>query len=728
MGLRRIVGAPESRRDVAEDTVGEDTIGPGTVLAGRFTLEDLLDESSGALFWRATDQVLARSVAVHVLPDTDPRASALLGGARSSALVSDPRLLRVLDAAAADGMVYVVNEWGSGVSLDRLLAEGALSPRRAAWLVQEVADAIAVAHRNGVAHGRLLPENVMVSEAGTVKLIGFVVDAILRSPGGQRLVTDGSPLTARASDVVNLAGLLYAALVCRWPGTEGSTIPVAPAEHGRPLRPRRVRAGVPRPLDAICEQVLNGQLHPNVAPIDTALEIKAALSDFLGDPSGSSAWAPPGNEPTAVLDRAALERTGPDRSGPDRSWPDRSGPDRSGPDRSGPDRSGPDEDAPDQLPAADDPEATQAAAPVFREDDASDPRSGSPGDVGQDTVATPGPDRARRFGVAPSAAPPERSWQEELTERPLFADGRAANATGASRGSYGPATYRDSGYTGNGHGDHPGSASTGSTPTESGPPTGSSTHDAFTGASTGSQRSVGAGNGSVPPVWGPDADQPADADQSGLDPDSGDEDLPGRSWLRLAVVLAVVLVLVLGTVFALNLGRGPADDPATTTSPSASASDKPTASRPVPISGVRDFDPQGDPPEENPDLADLAVDGKPGTYWKTVTYRGNPRLGGLKSGVGLLVDLGKKTRVGDVRLTLGGSPTSLQILAAPGATAAPTSTEGLTTVATDAGAGSQVDLRLEKTVSTRWLVVWLTSLPPAPGGFQGRVAEISARS
>src|SRR3954453_13778326 len=109
---------------------------PGTVLAGRFTLDVLLDEHGGARFWRATDQTLARSVAVHLLPESDPRADSLLTAARTSALVSDGHLLRVLDAAAEDGVVYIVNEWGYGVSLDRMLAEGPLSPRRAAWAVK----------------------------------------------------------------------------------------------------------------------------------------------------------------------------------------------------------------------------------------------------------------------------------------------------------------------------------------------------------------------------------------------------------------------------------------------------------------------------------------------------------------------------------------------------------------------------------------------------------------
>jgi len=85
--------------------------------------------------------------------------------------------------------------------------------------------------------------------------------------------------------------------------------------------------------------------------------------------------------------------------------------------------------------------------------------------------------------------------------------------------------------------------------------------------------------------------------------------------------------------------------------------------------------------------------------------------------------------VGQVKLTLLGSGTSLDLLAAPDDTqAAPTSTDGLTTVASAKDAGTTVTLEPKKKLTTRWLVVWLTSLPAAPGGFKGQVAEISVRS
>jgi len=157
---------------------------PGALLGGRYRLDDLLDDIDGARFWRATDTVLARSVAVHALDESDPRVDAMLEGARVSATVTDPHLLRVLDADLRDGMAWVINEWGTGHSLDEMISGGrVLPPDRAAWLVREVAASIAVAHRQGIAHGRLVPENVMVTESGTVRLIGFAIDARLRGEG-----------------------------------------------------------------------------------------------------------------------------------------------------------------------------------------------------------------------------------------------------------------------------------------------------------------------------------------------------------------------------------------------------------------------------------------------------------------------------------------------------------------------------------------------------------------
>jgi hypothetical protein len=588
------------------------SVGRGTLLASRFRLEDLLGEASGARFWRATDLTLARSAALHVIQADDPRADRLLRAARLSAHVTEPRLLRVLDAAREDDVAYVVSEWGSGSSLDRLLADGALAPRRAAWMAREVADAIAHAHRQGVAHGRLIPENVMVTEAGSVKLIGFAVDAVLHGAASAPWEPGGY-----ADDVRDLGAVLYAALVGRWPGTSTSRVPPAPRSQGRVLRARQVRAGVPRALDLLCDEVLNPADHPD-APA-TAAQVGARLADFLGDGAGVVPFgAPAGDsdaERTTVLDRSAL----PTGDGPPSTAED------------------PGADTAASTARDGDPDATQAGTPLFDDDGEgwawADERAG-------ERAGEPAGDRP-----TPRAAEPVRA----------------------------PAPY------------------------------------------------TGMGAGVPPPDWGPDgAPEPP-----GPPVPASDTAREGRSWLRLAVAVATVLLLAVAVVVAFQLGR----DAAESGSDGDAGASPTTGTRAVPVRAVSDFDPEADPPEENPADAALAVDGDPATSWSTVTYRGRPDLGGLKDGVGLLLDLGEEVSVSQVRATLVGKPYDLSLLVAPeGTTREPTDVGGLREVASASGVGPEATLAPESAVTTRYLVLWLTSLPPAQGGFQGRVAEIVVRS
>src|SRR3546814_15954165 len=112
---------------------------------------------------------------------------------------------------------------------------------------------MAKAHAQDIAHGRLVPENVMIDEAGAVKVIGFCVDAVLH----------GLPAGRVHTDVLDLAGLLYTALTGRWAGPSKSTVAPPPIEHGRPPRPRHVRAGLPRVLGAPCDPALHPPSRPD---------------------------------------------------------------------------------------------------------------------------------------------------------------------------------------------------------------------------------------------------------------------------------------------------------------------------------------------------------------------------------------------------------------------------------------------------------------------------------
>jgi hypothetical protein len=659
---------------------------PGDVLAGRYRLVDLLAESGGGRFWRAHDRVLERHVALHVLAEEDPRAAALLDAARRSATVHDRHLLRVLDADRVDGLCFVVNEWGSGDSLDVMLGgEGPLSPRRAAWLVSEVAAAVAAGHRVGVTHGRLNPENVLVDHAGAVRVIGYAVDAAMFGLGPGRASTD----------VADLGGLLYAALTGRWPGVSTSAVPPAPIVSGRVLRPRQVRAGIPRALDVLCDEVINpftgadGSRLREVHDLATAQGVADYLAAFVGDPSGlAAAEAAAGHRDTtdtsslpAVPDPAPRDRRTTDDGRTERDERTRA---VTPVERARPPATPvtpaspaapqpPGSAAPGSTPLAGEPlEAslnpprrstelpTEAGMPVFDDDD-----------------------EVRWLTARTEPAPPPPPF-EDPPERPLFAPEPADGP--ARRARHPAATATPAAYWPWDHG------------TSGGP----------SGGSSG-----GTGSGAFPAV---------------RDEEDEPDGVPGRSWLRLAAVVAVCLLLMLAVVVAYNLGRG--RSPLATFSGGGGGGDRspsasPTPTTPRPVTGLRahDLDPQGAPPyEEHPELVGFAVDGRPSTAWSTMTYDQDFGPGGLKTGVGLVLDLGATHRVSEVVLQLVGAPTSYSLYVTDHA---PTGVKDLKPVATETASTTRSKAVLRTPATGRYVTVWLTSIPAADGGFRGGIAEVS---
>jgi hypothetical protein len=633
------------------------SISAGTVLGGRYRLEDLLSEHDGARFWRATDTVLARSVAVHALSSSDPRAVGVLEAARRSARVTDPHFLRVLDCDDVDGLTWVINEWGEGASLDIMLERSTLPPTRAAWLTREVAEAIAAAHADGLHHGRLNPESVLVTDSGSVKIIGFVVNAAFEGPAPVHPAY--GVIGPREADVIDLAGILYAALTGRWPGIAPSAVPRAPRDGRRPLRPRQVRAGVPRTLDAICDRVLHKEASQHALPIETAHEIAAALSDYVGDPAAAA----PVDVPSMYAEPVAAE---PDETD---SMTDLAVLDLA--------RRGAPSGAP--VPPGPAPVETTDAA-----DTAADPADPADHDPAA-TMAAPAPIWTEEFAEPetwqPAAEPPPPL--DDLPTRPLFADQERRVPPGAPPPP----------------------------PAQPAPSTASAT----AGGPHGGDTDTGTGTGSrYWPFEDPD-------DTGGF---SGKE---GRSWLQLAAIVAVCIAVLAAMFIAFDLGRGK-DEPSSTATTTPPASPTATGST-LRVVDAEDFDPEGDPPEENPEQAPLAIDGKPDTGWRTMTYKDDPHLGGLKSGVGLVLDLGSEQEVGSVEVRLVGSPTDLELFATPpGDDDAPTELADARRVTSRSADGTTAILRADSGVRTRYLVVWLTSLPAVTGGFRGEIAEVTVRS
>ncbi|MGW7595348.1 serine/threonine protein kinase, partial [Streptomyces rubiginosohelvolus] len=147
-----------------------------------------------------------------------------------------------------DDLVYVVHEWlPDATELTALLAAGPMDAHDAYQLVSQVSQAMAAAHREGLAHLRLTPGAVLRSSSGQYRIRGLAVNAALRG------ITSEGPQRA---DTEAIGALLYAALTQRWPyESDAYGLTGLPKGMGL-LPPDQVRAGVHRGLSEIAMRAL----------------------------------------------------------------------------------------------------------------------------------------------------------------------------------------------------------------------------------------------------------------------------------------------------------------------------------------------------------------------------------------------------------------------------------------------------------------------------------------
>ncbi|MEU9096587.1 serine/threonine protein kinase [Streptomyces sp. NPDC048361] len=235
-------------RKASEPSIATPELHSGHKLARRYRLEECVTRLDGFSSWRAVDEKLRRAVGVHLLPADHARARSVLAAARSSALLGDPRFVQVLDAVEENDLVYVVHEWlPDATELTALLALGPLEAHDAYQMVTQVSQAMAAAHREGLAHLRLTPSAVLRTSTGQYRIRGLAVAAALRG------ITSDTP---QRTDTEAIGALLYAVLTQRWPYESD-----AYGLHGLPkgvglIAPDQVRAGIHRGLSELAMRAL----------------------------------------------------------------------------------------------------------------------------------------------------------------------------------------------------------------------------------------------------------------------------------------------------------------------------------------------------------------------------------------------------------------------------------------------------------------------------------------
>ncbi|GEC10088.1 hypothetical protein SSP24_77430 [Streptomyces spinoverrucosus] len=294
------------------------------LVAGRYRLDGPVGRGGMGEVWRATDELLGRTVAVKLLAAEADEAAVrrFRREAEIAARLSHPHVVALYDAGAHEGRLFLVMEFVDGGSLaGELAAHGVLSPERVAHLAAQIAEGLSAAHRQGVIHRDIKPANLLLSSDGTVKIADFGVartaheTAVALTATGQLLGTStylaperavGRP-AGPASDVYSLGCVLYELLTGR-PPFGGDTAAAVVHQHVEavPVRPGQLRPGLPGSV----EDYLLRLLAKNPGHRPTAERVADWFTAWQDSRPPVPSPAPPDTPaPTARLTASPLPRT-----------------------------------------------------------------------------------------------------------------------------------------------------------------------------------------------------------------------------------------------------------------------------------------------------------------------------------------------------------------------------------------------------------------------------------
>jgi serine/threonine-protein kinase len=266
----------------------------------KYPIQQLIERGSETEVYRALHPDLKRTIAIQIyypnIQKTPEMAACFRQAGKSLAALKHPNIARVFDYGIDNDVYFIATELlATGLTLRDLLStrRGGLPREEALRLFTQIASAVAYAHDQGVIHGHIKPDIIVLDDSRRPVLFNFYVDCVPNTEPA----APGTPIPAytppeqssptKESDVYALGVLLYELVTGDVPYLEPIS---ASAEDTSPKPPSLLRIGIDPNIDAVILKALNKRpvnRYPNARALLHELEKSPEISQYetvsLGD-------------------------------------------------------------------------------------------------------------------------------------------------------------------------------------------------------------------------------------------------------------------------------------------------------------------------------------------------------------------------------------------------------------------------------------------------------------
>ncbi|MCH5645388.1 serine/threonine-protein kinase [Gordonia sp. ABSL49_1] len=282
----------------------------GSVL-GHYKIDALLGRGGMGEVYRATDTRKGRVVALKLLRESvadDPAfRDRFLRESRVAASLNDPHVIPIHDWGEIEGLLYIDMRLVDGHDLRALLdATGPLAPSRALSILSQIADALDTAHRGGLIHRDVKPDNILIDRRDFAYLVDF---GLAQADTDTRMTSAGtaigsfgymaperfgdSPLGAPA-DIYALGCVLYECLAGAHPFASATTVEQLIAAHLAKQPP-----SLSSPLDSVIARAMAKDPAQRYLSAGDMIDDARALQTATGIKTLTPRVAPPTVTPSA---------------------------------------------------------------------------------------------------------------------------------------------------------------------------------------------------------------------------------------------------------------------------------------------------------------------------------------------------------------------------------------------------------------------------------------------